>query len=214
MIKKKDISEKNGISYRILISGGRDFADYVLLKTECDRFIAGVPDDRQVIIISGEATGAEKLGSDFAREHGFHCETPLSETNRRRGNTSEKVAGRNADLLQNADAVVAFWDGEDGEIKDLIRQAQEKRIPVQIVPFKAVIANNVMLDRCSLVRSAPDQWCATWKDFRIAVVEQRRQDFIVKEMTARGTPFRALMKPSLESAFREICRYLKFEFKV
>lgn len=53
---------------KVIIAGGRAFADYNLLCPECDIFLAN---QEEVEIVSGQANGAYKLGEQFAKEKGY-----------------------------------------------------------------------------------------------------------------------------------------------
>lgn len=67
-----------------------------------------VKDRRDIVIVSGTAKGADKLGEQYALENNFlvHRFFPDWET-------YGKGAGyrRNAEMAQNADIAVIFWDG-------------------------------------------------------------------------------------------------------
>lgn len=52
--------------YKVIIAGCRDFADYELLKEECDFYLQNQkPED--IVIVSGHASGADALGEHYAR---------------------------------------------------------------------------------------------------------------------------------------------------
>ena len=65
---------------RVIIAGSRDFNDYEILKGETDAFLAHLKvvesfvREDEVIVVSGGARGADKLGERYAKEHGYHCE--------------------------------------------------------------------------------------------------------------------------------------------
>ena len=58
---------------KLIIAGSRNFSDYILLKVRCKKFIAAnlTKPDEQVIIVSGAANGADKLGERFAAENSY-----------------------------------------------------------------------------------------------------------------------------------------------
>ena len=66
--------------FRLIIAGSRDFYDYEALRDETDLFIEQLRDrkdineDDFIIIVSGGARGADKLGERYARERNYHCE--------------------------------------------------------------------------------------------------------------------------------------------
>jgi len=63
---------------RIIVAGTRTFSDYELLRSKLDDFVSKLKQkhpDKQVVIITGAAKGADKLGSLYARNHNI----PLKE---------------------------------------------------------------------------------------------------------------------------------------
>ena len=60
---------------KVIIAGTRDFDNYELLKQKMDKILAGkVRNNEEIIIISGTARGADKLGERYAREKGYKIE--------------------------------------------------------------------------------------------------------------------------------------------
>ena len=57
---------------RIIIAGGRNFENYILLKLSVDKFIREkeIPKS-SITILGGEAPGADKLGIKYAKERGY-----------------------------------------------------------------------------------------------------------------------------------------------
>lgn len=56
---------------RILVCGGRHFADYELLKTIANQYLQKQNISQQdVEIVSGHCQGADRLGEKYASEHG------------------------------------------------------------------------------------------------------------------------------------------------
>lgn len=96
-------------TFRVIIAGGRDFNDYPLLKQKCDSFLGNKSKEHQVIIVSGTARGADRLGERYANERGYQVERYPADWDRD-GNSAGPI--RNAKMAENADALIAFWDGE------------------------------------------------------------------------------------------------------
>jgi hypothetical protein len=84
---------------------------------------------RATDIVVGDATGVDLLVTNWATGIG----KPVW---RFRADWQKygKAAGprRNAEMLEQADALVAIWDGESRGTLDCINQAQKKGIPVEI----------------------------------------------------------------------------------
>ncbi len=106
---------------RIVVTGGRDFQDYDLVKRTLDRFSVDE-------IIQGGARGADALAKRYAREKDILCIT--CEANWKRYG---RLAGpiRNRRMLYSfsaPDLVVAFPGGRG--TADCVRQARELGIEV------------------------------------------------------------------------------------
>lgn len=126
MGKKKPI-------FRIIIAGGRDFNDYNLLKEKVDNLISEKRKTHQIYIVSGKARGADSLGEKYANENGFNIvEFPAD------WDKFGKSAGykRNVEMAENADALIAFWDGDSRGTKHMIDIAKEKNLPTRIIKYK------------------------------------------------------------------------------
>ena len=115
---------------KIIIAGSRDFNDYEFLKKKLvnlrDLFI---DDD---VIISGHARGADALGERFAKEYNIPLKLFPADWNK-----YGKSAGyiRNKEMADNADVLVAFWDGKSRGTKNMINIAIDKGLEVHIVRY-------------------------------------------------------------------------------
>ena len=62
---------------RIIIAGGRDFTDYNLLKEKVDYYLQNaINNNYKIIIVSGTAKGADRLGEKYAKEKGSQITGP------------------------------------------------------------------------------------------------------------------------------------------
>lgn len=116
--------------YRIIIAGSRDFTDYDLLKQKCDKILSHVAISRRLTIVSGTARGADQLGERYARERGYAIRQFPADWN-----AHGKLAGylRNRQMAENANALIAFWDGQSRGTKMMIDLAKEKGLSVRVV---------------------------------------------------------------------------------
>lgn len=115
--------------FRVIIAGGRRFENYNLLATKCDGILSQKRMTHTIVIISGTARGADTLGEQYARERGYTVERFPADWN-----TLGKRAGyvRNCQMADNADALIAFWDGNSKGTKDMITEAKRKGLVVRI----------------------------------------------------------------------------------
>lgn len=119
--------------YRIIIAGGRSFSDYKLLKNKLDYYLRDkVRQGYEIIIISGTANGADKLGERYAMERGYKIERYPADWNK-----YKKAAGyrRNVQMSEVANACVVFWDGVSPGSKHMIDIATNKGLPLRVVRY-------------------------------------------------------------------------------
>jgi len=125
-----DNSEKSKPEFRVIIAGTRDFSDYQLLRDKCDAILSSKRQNSNIIVVSGTARGADRLGERYARERGYEIrQFPADWLN------DEKKAGpiRNAKMADNADALIAFWDGQSRGTKNMIETAKRKGLVIRTI---------------------------------------------------------------------------------
>ena len=115
---------------KVIIAGGRDFADYEEL--EC--FVSLVLtvhylDGHDVEIVSGGARGADRLGEKYAKEMNLPVKVFPADWG-----THGKSAGylRNKTMAEYADVLIAFWDGESRGTKHMIDLANKAKLAVHV----------------------------------------------------------------------------------
>lgn len=113
---------------RIIIAGGRDFANSELLKTSCDLILAG----RQCEIVSGGARGADRLGEFYAIDKNLPIRRFPADWDK-----FGKRAGflRNSEMANYANELIAFWDGQSRGTKHMIDLANQKGLVVHIITY-------------------------------------------------------------------------------
>lgn len=108
---------------RIIIAGGRDFADYELVKNTLDKYLKDIKGE--VVIISGTARGADQLGERYAKENNLMVKRFPADWDR-----YGKSAGpiRNDQMAKYASetkgVLFAFWDGKSRGTKNMIETAK------------------------------------------------------------------------------------------
>ena len=97
--------------YRLVVAGGRDFKNYLLLSKELKKYINELGSEYSIIILSGGASGADTLGEKFAKNHKLKVERYPAEWK-----MYGRAAGpkRNAQMIQAADGLIVFWDKSRG----------------------------------------------------------------------------------------------------
>lgn len=117
--------------FRVIIAGGWDFGNYSLLCKTMDRLLCNKQREN-IQIVCGKARGADTLGERYARERGY-----LVNYFPANWNTYGKRAGyiRNVEMAQNADALVAFWDGQSRGTAHMIKTAREYGLLVRMIKY-------------------------------------------------------------------------------
>ena len=123
----KDAPSDDKKNFRVVVAGSREFNDYNLLSSELDKFLAG---KKNVTIVSGTARGADRMGEQYAAEHGYKIDQFPAEWSK-----YHQGAGpiRNLEMVKTADAVVAFWDNQSTGTKNIIDCAKQENIPYKVI---------------------------------------------------------------------------------
>lgn len=118
--------------YKIIIAGGRDFMDYNLLKEKVNKILQEKKVTHKIVIISGCARGADTLGLRYASENALNVEEYPADWDK-----YGKKAGyvRNVEMAENADALIAFWDGKSKGTKHMIDIATERNLPIRVIRY-------------------------------------------------------------------------------
>lgn len=111
---------------RVAVVGSRSFSDYNLLAAHLHR-VKGVE-----MIVSGGARGADQLGERWARQHGIQIRIFKPDW-QRHGKSAGVI--RNREIVDNADMVIAFWDGQSKGTQHTVEIARKQGVAVQVVPF-------------------------------------------------------------------------------
>ena len=99
---------------KFIIAGGRDFNNSKVMDNILNKYINPSFDS----IIAGGARGADSLAADWANKHGI----PTQIFNAK-WDEYGKAAGyiRNAEMAEEGDALIAFWDGQSKGTMNMIK---------------------------------------------------------------------------------------------
>ena len=114
---------------KVIIAGGRDFEDYDLLRLKVDKILS---QQDEVEIVSGCATGADKLGERYAEERGYDVKRfpPDWGFYGRKGGFV-----RNEDMALYADALIAFWNEISKGTKHMIDTAELHGLETRVIYY-------------------------------------------------------------------------------
>jgi len=118
------------MSFKVIIAGGREFNDYDYLKRRCSVILRHKKD---IIVVSGQAKGADTLGERLAYELGYSVKVFPADWD-----THGRSAGyiRNSQMADYADALIAFWDGKSKGTGHMIDLAKSKGLQVRVVYYE------------------------------------------------------------------------------
>jgi len=115
---------------KVIIAGGRDFDDYLLLHKVCHNMLRR--QHRDIQIVSGTAKGADQLGEKYAYMNGYPVKKFPADWDEH-GNSAGYI--RNKQMADYADALIAFWDGKSNGTKYMIDLAKKMKLKVKIVNY-------------------------------------------------------------------------------
>ena len=109
---------------RVIIAGGRDYHNYNTLLdavNECNFNIQSV--------VSGGATGVDALGERYAEAADVPLKRYLADW-KNKGRAAGPL--RNHMMAENADALIALWDGKSRGTKNMIETATKMGLLVYV----------------------------------------------------------------------------------
>ena len=111
---------------KVAVIGSRGFDDYEMVKTALSPL-------KITLLISGGAKGADLLGERYANEN--NIETLIFKPDWKKHGAAAGVL-RNTYIVNNADTIIAFWDGESKGTKDSISKAKKLEKNIIIINTK------------------------------------------------------------------------------
>lgn len=121
---------------KVAIIGSRTYTDYVKMKKLLDSILVGLSAvGSPMCILTGGAVGADSLAMQWCKENNIECEVFLPDYKKVKPPQFAPLK-RNEQIVQNADKVIAFWDGYSKGTLDAIQKAVQNNKRVTIIPFK------------------------------------------------------------------------------
>ena len=122
---------------RLIIAGSRTFNNYNMLDTYVSRIISQY-DFSTFRIISGGARGADSLGEQYARNHGYNLSIFPADWNKlgkRAGYVRNEQMAQFASEGNNIGGLICFWDGVSKGTGHMINLAYKYNLYVAIKRF-------------------------------------------------------------------------------
>jgi len=114
---------------RVVIAGCRDYNNYQEAKKYIDYCLSNIRKENEIIIVSGGACGADKIGEQYAEENGFAVEKYPANW-RKYGRSAGPR--RNKQMAELCDYVICFWDEKSRGTKSMIDYAKMYNKPINI----------------------------------------------------------------------------------
>lgn len=105
---------------KTIIAGSRTITDYAVLLNAINSI-----DWKITEVLSGAANGVDKLGERWAKENNVPVKRFYPNWNKYGNYAGLK---RNEDMVNNAEALIALWDGESKGTIYTIKLAQKKKL--------------------------------------------------------------------------------------
>lgn len=128
----------NKETFALLIAGSRDYTDYREFAAVANHLLSLVQDNYRILIIEGEARGADSLARKYAIDKGYQL-APFSAN----WDLYGKAAGlwRNELMVSELSlyphrAALFFWDGESRGTRHCIGEVAKRNIPYKIFDFR------------------------------------------------------------------------------
>jgi len=116
---------------RVIIAGGRNFHNTSWSFDKMDAILKNKFADG-ITIVSGCANGADKVGEAYAVSRELNLAKYPADWDKYGKSAGYK---RNTQMAENADALIAFWDGQSKGTKHMIDIATAKGLQVRIVNY-------------------------------------------------------------------------------
>lgn len=114
---------------KIAVIGSRSFDDYELLARSIKETMGRY---EVATVVSGGAKGADSLAERYAAEN--NLQTMILKPDWKKFGRGAGVI-RNKDIVENADYVLAFWDGSSKGTQNSIDHARKMNKPVKVIKY-------------------------------------------------------------------------------
>lgn len=125
----------SGKRTRIIVAGGRDFNNYILLTKTLDSVLERYTLS-EVSIVSGCCRGADAFGERYAKEHGIPVVRFPADW-LEYGKAAGPIRNRKmAEYASEGEGIlVAFWDGRSRGTASMIRLAEKAGLQIKTITY-------------------------------------------------------------------------------
>lgn len=116
-------------TFKVVIGGCREFEDYAVFCESVDIFLSELKKRGTICILSGTCRGVDKMGERYAAERGYTVQRYPAEWGKYGRSAGPR---RNREMVDDADFVIAFWDGESAGTRSLVEYTKRVGKPLRI----------------------------------------------------------------------------------
>ena len=124
------------MDYKVIIAGSRTLQKLNMVEVGMSKI--GFPTSKISYVISGNASGVDRLGEAWAKRHAIKIKKYPANWEKFGRSAGYK---RNELMSRIADVLVAFWDGKSKGTEHMIKIAREKKLSVII--YKIIDGNKL-----------------------------------------------------------------------
>jgi hypothetical protein len=115
---------------RVIIAGSRDNVS----QADIDHAIEASGWVKEItVVVSGAARGADRMGENWAKRNGITIDSRPANWDKYGKSAGYK---RNQEMADNADALIAVWDGVSRGTGHMVDIAKAKKLPVFVYNLK------------------------------------------------------------------------------
>lgn len=120
--------------FGLLVAGSRTFDNYQMLSSTLDKLLSNKQDSK-IVIIEGEARGADTLAKKYAEEKGYEVRPFPADWNGwgKRAGYMRNVEMHDALAKYEDRGCVCFWDGQSKGTKHNFLLAYKRNTPIRII---------------------------------------------------------------------------------
>lgn len=119
--------------YKVILAASNTFTDYKLFCDKFNYYLANKIQTHTLVIIMGISKILDIFINEISKDNNIIKETHTTDWGKY--DKAEAIKVSNDEMTNNADALIAFWDGKSPGICNLIEQAEKKGIKVAKVLF-------------------------------------------------------------------------------
>ena len=119
--------------FRVIVAGGHRYKNYDQVKLSLDKVLKNKQGHR-ITIITGDLPGTEHFAIRYSKERELNYRVFACKKQKYKRNA---VYVRNSEMLSEGlpHAILAFWNGENGIVEDILKKAKHKELNIRLFRY-------------------------------------------------------------------------------